>query len=727
MDDVFAPLDAAEIVTPPALPREDWEAITPVPQDAPKRLPGHSLGKPSSKFPYRDAVGRLLFLACRFDLAGGGKTFLPLSYCQHADGRREWQWRGLAAPRPLYGLDRLAARPAAPVIVTEGEKSADAAGMLFPDHVAVTSPNGAKSADKADWGALNGRAVTVWPDNDDEGRVYAEDVARLALAAGAASVAIVPVPSGFPPKWDLADALPHNIDAGELRRLLNEAASATPPELQRVDTWPPLVRLDAPSLPPLPGDVLPGFAGAFAAALAEATETPPALVVGMILATCATATARRFRLLIKPDYFEPLNLWMAVALPPGNRKSAVQSAAAAPLQIWEIEQAVAMRDEIRRCDSERKTQEARIKDLRAKAARAEDNLDAANYARQAAELEADMVEVPRVPQLWTSDATPERLGMILADNRERMAWLSSEGGIFDILGGRYSGGIPNLDLMLKAHSGDAERVDRGSRPVVMLHHPLLSIGLSPQPELLRGLSSKPGFRGRGLLGRFLYLMPPSPLGWRTLDTRPMPSSVAAAYGAGVRAILDMESASDDAGEPIAHILRLTPESFAEWRAFALRVEAEMRAGGTFEMATDWAGKAPGAAARLAGVLHVIEHAHGTPAASPVSVETMGRALEIMALIARHSLHALDLMGADEGMASARRVWDWIERGRHHRFAVSEAYQSLKSAFPRVAGLREAIGLLEERGYLEIRDPPVKGRGRPPSPIVTVRPELVRGW
>ena len=73
-----------------------------------------------------------------------------------------------------------------------------------------------------------------------------------------------------------------------------------------------------------------------------------------------------------------------------------------------------------------------------------------------------MPVIPHLPQLWTSDVTPERLGTILADNDERMAWLSSEGGIFEMLGGRYSKGIPNLDLVLKAHIGDSERVDRGS-------------------------------------------------------------------------------------------------------------------------------------------------------------------------------------------------------------------------------------------------------------------------
>lgn len=59
--------------------------------------------------------------------------------------------KGFPDPRPLYGLARLAQRPDAPVLVVEGEKVADAAGKIFPDHVCTTSPFGSPNADKADW------------------------------------------------------------------------------------------------------------------------------------------------------------------------------------------------------------------------------------------------------------------------------------------------------------------------------------------------------------------------------------------------------------------------------------------------------------------------------------------------------------------------------------------------------------------------------------------------
>ena len=499
--------------------------------------------------------------------------------------------------------------------------------------------------------------------------------------------------------------------------------SAVPPP----EDWPELVPLDAPNLPRLDLLHLPGWAGDYARAIAADTETPPELAAGMVLIACATAAARRLRVMVKPGYFEPCNLWAVVALPPGNRKSAVQSAATAPLVAWECDQATIMEPEIKRITSERKTLEARAKEKRSKSAKEKDNGKALLLAREAADIEAELPDIPAQPQIWTSDATPERLGALLAEHGECMAWLSSEGGIFDLLQGRYSNGIPNLDLVLKAHSGDAERVDRGSRPPVFLKSPRLCIGLSPQPDVLRGLAAKPGFRGRGLLGRFLYLLPPSPLGFRPLESNPVPEGVRNAYAAGLRAMLDWEPAIDEHGIEHPHLLRLSEVARSEHHAFAQAIEAQMRPGRELEHFTDWAGKAPGAAARLAGVLHGIKHAHGTPWEATITAETMTAALEIMAVITRHSLAALDMMGADPTIAAARLVWDWIERGRLERFTVREAFNALRGTFPRVAMLREALEALEERGYLEVLDVQRNGPGRRPSPLVRVRPEIARAW
>ena len=161
-------------------------------------------------WPYRDADGRLVGYAARFE-TNGGKAFRPLV----RDNER-WRVHGLPKPYPLFRLPDLITQPDAPVLIVEGEKAADAGAQRFPDNVVITSIHCAQSPRKTDWSPLQKRAVTIWPDADDAGASYADTVARLARDAGAASVRIVALPDDLPAGWDLADEPPDGIDLDAL-------------------------------------------------------------------------------------------------------------------------------------------------------------------------------------------------------------------------------------------------------------------------------------------------------------------------------------------------------------------------------------------------------------------------------------------------------------------------------------------------------------------------------
>lgn len=163
--------------TPPTAKAEKWVSVQPIPDEAMQRRPGkhYRHGKPSTVWTYRDAQGNPLMLVCRFDLRPSGdgkhrKEFAPLTWCQSTQtGKHEWRWQGLQPKRPLLNLDKLAAQPDAPVVVCEGEKAADAAASLLPDHIATCWPNGSKAWNKSDFTPLKGRTVLLWPDNDEPG------------------------------------------------------------------------------------------------------------------------------------------------------------------------------------------------------------------------------------------------------------------------------------------------------------------------------------------------------------------------------------------------------------------------------------------------------------------------------------------------------------------------------------------------------------------------------
>ena len=253
----FAPLNGAAPSKGKAGPQADLHSVMPVPKDAPSPLDRHpSHGRPVHRWPYLDERSELLGYACRFVRADGTKTYQPLTLFRDvATGALKWKWKGWGEPRPLYGLDRLAARPEAPVLLCEGEKAADAAAELVAAYVAVTSPNGGKSAGKADWSPLRGRHVVIWPDADPAGLEYASAATPLILAAGAASVSQINPPSGASVGWDAADALAEGWSQERARSLVAGAVPLARPA-SRPDTS------STSAAPPVQGRVLRAVEGA---------------------------------------------------------------------------------------------------------------------------------------------------------------------------------------------------------------------------------------------------------------------------------------------------------------------------------------------------------------------------------------------------------------------------------------------------------------------------------
>ena len=138
--------------------------------------------------------------------------------------------KALTANRPLYGLPGLAEKPKASVVIVEGEKTADAAAVVFPNSVVTTWSGGSNAVDKADWSPLSGREdVLLLPDADEPGRAAMLRVAHILANVGIPNIKIVDVykltataPDGSRKAvengWDLADALAEGWGPVELEK-----------------------------------------------------------------------------------------------------------------------------------------------------------------------------------------------------------------------------------------------------------------------------------------------------------------------------------------------------------------------------------------------------------------------------------------------------------------------------------------------------------------------------
>ena len=80
----------------------------------------------------------------------------------------------VSGPRKLISI-QFAVNADAPAFIVEGEKTADAAGVLFDDYVVVTSPSGSRQLSMP-IGPRSSTDVTIWPDHDASGASYELDV-----------------------------------------------------------------------------------------------------------------------------------------------------------------------------------------------------------------------------------------------------------------------------------------------------------------------------------------------------------------------------------------------------------------------------------------------------------------------------------------------------------------------------------------------------------------------
>lgn len=482
------------------------------------------------------------------------------------------------------------------------------------------------------------------------------------------------------------------------------------------EEWPDPVMPGTRTTPPIPASILPSWAGAMVEAVANSTQTPPALAVMSALAVLATVLQRRYE--VAPmgcDYTEPLCLWTVSASPPGTRKSAVLGATLGPLVRWEKLHADRMRRDIAKVNAQRAVAKKRIERLLQDAAKAKDASERESIQIEIQDEELNTPEELRAPRLFTSDSTPERLQALLAEHGERMATHSDEAGTFQIMAGLYSGGQANLDVYLMGHAGSPMRVDRATR-AVHLDRPALSFGLMVQPGTLADVAGSKRFRDSGLLARFLWCVPDSTVGTRDVRRHaPILPHIKEAYERGLFGLL--EGWSDPVSKP--RVLQFTDPARELWFTFAQHIEDNQGEGGQYEAISDWTSKLPGQLARVAAVLELAEMGVG---ADEVSEVAMQQALQLGYLLIEHARAAFALLGTDAADTDAAAVVRWIKTNQLQAFTRREAQKAQEGRFRSVERLEKAMERLEAGEV--VRSTKLRNRGARPSLAYRVNPRLL---
>ena len=322
----------------------------------------------------------------------------------------------------------------------------------------------------------------------------------------------------------------------------------------------------------------------------------------------------------------------------------------------------------------------------------------------------DSIAVPEVPRLIADDVTPEAAGSLLAGQGGRLAIISAEGGIFDIIAGRYTK-QPNMDVWLKGHSGDPLKVDRQSRAPQYIERPALTLALMIQPAVLDAIAARRDFRGRGLLARFLYARPISRVGHRLIPAPAVDAETQADYAAEVQALAS--SLAGWSGDPA--VLRLTPEASDAVTAIEAAVEPTLAGNGELATLADWGGKFVGAVLRIAGNLHF--GVHGAEAFRvPIDVATMNNAAEIGEYFKACAINTFAEMGIDEATADAVYLLDRVHRLGCDEVSERDVYMATRSRFRTVTDMRPALTRVVDHGWLiALPTEAPTDKGRPASP------------
>lgn len=417
-----------------------------------------------------------------------------------------------------------------------------------------------------------------------------------------------------------------------------------------------------------PISTLPAVGQEIVRAVAEVNQVDLALAGSAYLAVLSTCLMGKAVVDLQ-SHFEPINIYLCSVLPSGERKSATMKILVNPIHSHEK-----INNEL----------------------------------------------------LLVNDITTESLEEQMGKHNSKMGIISAEGGLFEIMSGaRYNkNGTGNFDLYLCSYTGEAYKVHRKNRKdsSVLLYDPLLSLYFSVQPIILKQIGQNENFKGRGLIGRFLFSICKPMAGNRKIVRKKIPLSIIERYHKHVEDLLliDNKNPSNEAivdGNPILpqdinndgerNVIEfvLTEDAQKQWEIYSENNECELKDGELLCDVKEWGNRLPGNVGRLAGLLHFA--VFGDKADDhKISIETLFNAISLVDYYKSHSLSAFKIMnfGNDENHKYALLILDYLKKKLpkdQKNLTIRGLYRIGHARLKNMGNVKRGLSLLEERNYLKV--------------------------
>lgn len=439
--------------------------------------------------------------------------------------------------------------------------------------------------------------------------------------------------------------------------------------------WPALDALaegGTPTPNAFPFHALGPILGSAARAIAEDVQAPDSLAGGSVLAAASLAVQPLANVVLPHGLRAPTSVFVITAAGSGDRKTGVD--------------AVACKE---------------VEDVRKQQAR--------DYSRAMQAYESDVAakkkgddepEKPAPKSLTTSNATIEGICRLLK--------FQSHVGIFSAEGGEMLGGhslrddkrSSGLAFYLKGWSGESLDSLRGGEGLTVLLGRRMALHVLVQPVLLGALLCDPLAQGQGLLARCLIAQPDTLAGHRPYrDVNPQENPDVIAYNERIRALLTSTPVmwpEGDGYELKPRDLYLDTDARALWIAFYNEIERQQANGHELEGARPFASKAAEHAARIAGIITMVEN----PQATHITSQAMDGAIQLTAFYLNEHLRLTGAGRQERQGGALRRLLEWLQE-RGTTVAKKDVLQRTPPAIRslKAEGIKPLLADLVQRGYI----------------------------
>lgn len=442
---------------------------------------------------------------------------------------------------------------------------------------------------------------------------------------------------------------------------------------------------------PFPFEALGPILGEAAKKIHEIVRAPDAICANSVLAAASLAVQAHADVEIDGRR-HPLSLFIISIAESGDRKSGVDSIAVKPIQDHQKKLMSVYQEECRKYKNQKDAWEKKRQNIL--------NSGKSNIEEMLHSIEEEPMP-PLKPIILMEEPTYEGLVKQL-DIGQPIA------GLFSDEGGRMVGGY-GMDRknILKTACGLSSLWD-GGKPIsrvrsgdesVVMYGKRFSMHLMAQEIVLEKLLTNSELYLQGLPARFLIAFPLSMSGKRPYQEKnPYQEQEITQYYSCINKILNHPLPMDNPklkNTLTPRALSVMGRAKSQWISFHNFIDQELTPTGKYYTVRRSANKAAEQVLRIAGVLTLVENFE----TSSIPLENIERGITLITYYLEEALRFSDLVVADQKLALAQQVLDWMRREKTEKgiglFPLQSIYQLGPNKVRSANTARETMKILEE--------------------------------